>query len=678
MNMTRLCAILSRVVVAWIIVSPVRAVSPSPAEMAEARSWAEKLEGSAKSKGIEPFFSFTYDGKPSAELLGQWEQKRTTRQLDEHRTERTLTWTDPKTGLEIRRTSVIYSDFPVVEWTVYFKNTGKADTPILADIQGMDVSFQRSGEGDYVLRSIRGDDCSAASYQPIVENFSKGASHRFASAGGRPTQGTFPYFNVEWSGQGVIAVLGWPGQWATQFDCDQSSVLKIRGGQELTKLKLLPGEEIRTPLSVLMFWKGDALRSQNLWRRWMIVHNIPRINGKVPPVFLSSMGPSGIALQPVADEEIAAIDAYQKAGAKFDYWWIDAGWYPCNGSWTNTGTWEPDPTRFPKGIKPVSDHARSKGMKFVLWFEPERVAPGSWLTKNHPQWIFGGEGGGLLNMGNPEARKCVTEHFSRLIKEQGVDLYREDFNIDPLGYWRRNDAPDRQGITENLYVQGHLAYWDELRRRFPDNLIDSCASGGRRNDLETLRRAVPLLRSDFYSASQPGNPAAFAGSQGQTYGLSFWVPYFGVGVSCEDAYDVRSHITPELGMASSAFSTNKGPISPELPHRIADWRAVAPEFYGDYYPLTKYSLSEDAWMAWQFNRPEVGSGMVQAFRHTESPYESIRVKLQGLDKDAVYALTNLDVPGTIEISGSELSETGLLIVLKDQRGSALITYKKKP
>jgi len=283
----------------------------------------------------------------------------------------------------------------------------------------------------------------------------------------------------------------------------------------------------------------------------------------------------------------------------------------------------------------------------------------------------------LLNLGNPDARKWVTEHISRFIKEQGVDLYREDFNIDPLGYWRANDAPDRQGITENLYVQGHLAYWDELRRRFPDNLIDSCASGGRRNDLETLRRAVPLLRSDFYSASQGGNPAAITGSQGQTYGLSFWVPYYGIGVFCEDVYDVRSHITPALGMASLAFSTKKGPISPLLPQRMADWRAVTPEFYGDYYPLTKYSLSEDQWMAWQFNRPEVGRGMVQAFRRSDSLYESIRVKLLGLDNDAVYTLTNLDVPGTTEMSGRELGEKGLLITIPDRRGAALITYMKK-
>jgi alpha-galactosidase len=317
-------------------------------------------------------------------------------------------------------------------------------------------------------------------------------------------------------------------------------------------------------------------------------------------------------------------------------------------------------------------------MKFVLWFEPERVGPESWLTKNHPQWIFGGEGGGLLNMGNPEAQKWVVEHFSRMIEEQGVDLYREDYNIDPLGAWRGNDAPDRQGITENLYIQGKLAYWDALRSKFPDLIIDSCASGGRRNDLETLRRAVPLLRSDFYSASQGRSPASITGSQGQTYGMASWVPYFGIGVFCEDQYDVRSHITPALGMASFDFSTKKEPICPALPQRMADWRAVAEEFYGDYYPLTKYSLSEEEWMAWQFNRPELGSGMVQAFRRPASPYESLRIKLQGLDAEATYVVTNRDIPGTTEISGRELGEKGLLVTLPEQRSAALITYKKKP
>ena len=32
--------------------------------------------------------------------------------------------------------------------------------------------------------------------------------------------------------------------------------------------------------------------------------------------------------------------------------------------------------------------------------------------------------------------------------EQGIDLYRKDFNMDPLALWRGNDAEYGQGITE--------------------------------------------------------------------------------------------------------------------------------------------------------------------------------------------------------------------------------------
>jgi alpha-galactosidase len=673
MSIAKLYTIAIALAAAWITsASLAQTVAPTPQEMDNSRQWAAKFDAAAQTKNSEPLFSFTYDGRASTELLAKWDRKDATRRLDDQRTERTTTWTDPKTDLEVTCVSVAYSDFPVVEWTVYFRNTGKAATPILADIQGMDVRVRRDGDGGYTLHNMRGDDCSPASYQPIVIPIGKETTHRFAPAGGRPTQGTTtPYFNVEWPGEGVIAVLGWPAQWAAQFACDKSGLLTVRGGQELTHLKLLPGEQIRTPLSVLMFWKGDIVRSQNLWRRWMFAHNVPRPGGKLPPPFTSIC----MGLQQSEAGEIKAMHSYLDNGVKQDYWWMDAGWYPCRGEWWNTGTWEPDPKRFPHGLKAVSDYAHSKGMKMVLWNEPERVAGGTWLTTQHPDWVFGGAGGGLLKFGNPKVQKWATEHFDKLIREQGVDLYREDFNIDPLGYWRNNDPPDRQGITENFHVQGHLAYWDELRRRHPDMLLDTCASGGRRNDLESLRRAVPLLRSDFQGAAAPGDVTRYAGNQAHTYGLSFWVPYFGTGEYFNNAYSVRSHFCQGMGIG---YNPGIMPVDwPRLKKTLADWRAVVDEFYGDYYPLTPYSLSEDVWIAWQFNRPENGTGVIQAFRRINSVYESARVRLPGLEKGAVYTLTNLDSPGTTEMTGRELSEKGLIIVIKDRPGWALIAYKKK-
>src|SRR6202011_4144568 len=175
--------------------------------------------------------------------------------------------------------------------------------------------------------------------------------------------------------------------------------------------------------------------------------------------------------------------------------------------------------------------------KLVVWFEPERVTPGTWLYEKHPEWLLGsGQGTRLLNLGNPDAWKWVVEHFDGLIRQQGVDLYRQDYNINPGGFWKAADSDGRIGITEIRYVTGYLAYWDELRRRHPGMLIDSCAGGGQRNDLETLRRGVPLLRSDY--RFEP------TGTQGHNYGISLWMPFNGTGVEPADPYVMRSHFCP--------------------------------------------------------------------------------------------------------------------------------------
>ena len=43
----------------------------------------------------------------------------------------------------------------------------------------------------------------------------------------------------------------------------------------------------------------------------------------------------------------------------------------------------------------------------------------------------------LLNLGNPDALKWLTDHVDQLLTEQGIDLYRQDFNMDPLYYLAR-------------------------------------------------------------------------------------------------------------------------------------------------------------------------------------------------------------------------------------------------
>jgi alpha-galactosidase len=629
----------------------------------------------------DPPFSFVVDGKKFSDLLNTWKVQRSSRVIDNQQAEHTLIYTNPEGNLQVRLVAIAYSDFPAVDWTLYLKNTGQSDSPIIENIQPIDTRIERNGEGEFVLHHNKGAPASPNDYEPYETPLEKSSTHSFSAKGGRGSNGDFPYFNLAWAGEGRIFAVGWPGQWAGSISRDSLNGTQLRFGQELTHFRLHPGEEVRTPRIVLVFWKGDWRRAQNMWRRWMMAHNMPHPGGKLPPPQMSgNTSREYVEMTEATDrDQMMFIDRYVEERIKPDYFWMDAGWYPNNGSWVNTGTWEYDAKRFPNGIRAVSDHAHAKGVKIILWFEPERVTAGSWLYENHPEWLLQvkadpkdqlyDKNWRLLNLGDPAALRWITDHVNKFITDQGVDLYRQDFNMDPLNYWRENDAPDRQGITEIRYVTGYLAYWDALEHSHPNMMIDSCASGGRRNDIESMRRAVPLTRSDYLL--EAGEPIS---QQMQTMGMAQWIPFFGTGTSGTDPYVFRSQMTPAI---ITGWDLRRKDVDYDAMRKlIADWQTVAPNYYGDFYPLTSYSLANDTWAVMQFNSAESGQGFIEAFRHSRSPFDSARLKLQGLDPNMTYRLTNLDTKATQEVAGKDLLEKGMEIRLGTAPASALVTYQR--
>ncbi|MCC6579489.1 MAG: alpha-galactosidase [Phycisphaeraceae bacterium] len=657
----------------WIVIVSVQsamAVSPTSTEFADARKWvAMKFENGLENKASSSFFSFTYDGKPAAELLATWKFKRASRPLDNQRTEHTIVYADPKTGLELRCVGIEYRDFPVVEWMLYFKNTGDKDTPILSDILPLDEQFDQGAGAHYVLNHNNGDvhKTDIGNYVPLRTELVPGKEVQFAGEKGLPTQGAMPYFNIEWGGKGLIVVLGWPGQWSARFTCDNAGGIRLRAGQQFTHFRLHPGEEVPSPRVVLLRWEGDTVRGQNVWRRWMIAHNMPRPNGESLKPTLSAM--NSVALDytgMTSDNQLQWIDRCLEEKLPIDRWWVDAGWYqvPKGSPWWTYGTWEVDKTRFPEGLKPTMDYAHAKGLGTVLWFCPESVRPGTELHTNHKDWLLGG---GLLNLGNPDAYNWLVEHVDRYITELKLDVYRNDNDINPLDVWLAADAPDRQGICEIRHVTGFLAFYDELLKRHRNLLIDNCCAGGRRNDIETLRRSVPLWRSDHW-----GEPTEM---QCQTYGLASWLPYFGHCGGQFDTYVFRSNMCPSVVLVQDLVSKNQD--FETLRRNIDQWRRMAPNFLGDYYPLTPYSRAANAWMAWQFDRPELGEGVVQAFRRPECPQDSLQLRLQGLEPEEIYEVKNFDEKETVSMSGKELMSNGLTVTLHGKPAAALITYQKK-
>jgi alpha-galactosidase len=171
-----------------------------------------------------------------------------------------------------------------------------------------------------------------------------------------------------------------------------------------------------------------------------------------------------------------------------------------------------------------------------------------------------------------------------------------------------------------------------------------------------------------------------------TYGLSLWLPFHGTGtVACRDASYYGSGKTP---VEPYAFWSNTGQSLvfgidmrvPDLDYAalrrlVTQWRLINPNYYGDFYPLTPWSRDDTTWIAWQFDRPEAGAGLVQAFRRHRSFYEVGRFKLRELKPEARYRVKNLDRADSTETSGRELLEEGLRIELPDQPGVAVLVYE---
>ena len=196
-----------------------------------------------KVSGVAPF-SFIYDGKSSKDILKNWKIDQRTETIDDNRTKNIVTYTDPATGLEIQCEAIVYSDYPAVEWVIYFTNTSKADTPIIQDIQAIDALITADTLEPIILHHSQGSLCNDTDFLPYDDSISKGEKKTLTTSGGRSSQNSLPFYNIQLGSEGLIVAIGWSGQWISSIERLDDGI-NIKAGMELTYLKLHPGESIR-------------------------------------------------------------------------------------------------------------------------------------------------------------------------------------------------------------------------------------------------------------------------------------------------------------------------------------------------------------------------------------------------------------------------------------------------
>ncbi len=655
-----------------------------------------------------PPLSFAYNGKPSGEFLAAWPREQATETHPSGQT-RHITWTDPATGLRVVAHVRTFTDSPGIDWVVEFVNTATRDTPIFEQILPLNLRLPMEASERVRLHHANGSSCRIDDFLPFLTDVNPGTAKTLAPQGGRSSDGVLPFMNLQRAGGGFVLAVGWSGQWAATFTRDKQA-LHISAGMETTRLLLHPGERIRTPRILVLPWDGpDPTVGNNLLRRLLLAHYLPRIDGQlaIPPVaqclqaYYYQTGQAGEQYEMKALPRAAALGT--------EVYWIDACWYGRSGRewWQEVGSWVINQERFPHGLKPNADAAREAGMKFILWFEPERVRGGSVLHEQHPEFLLASpkdRDNFLLDLGNPDARRHITDLVSSHISRIGIDIYRQDFNFAPLPYWQAADTPDRVGMTEIQYVQGHYEFWDELRRRHPNLWIDNCASGGRRIDLETLSRSLPLWPSDFVDVvGLDYGMDLHTGDQCLHAGLVRWVPLCGGGIWNFTPYGCRSGLaagfTFGFHVPAEGYLREDEMVAPDFKkvlgrgltllddafpmeaarQAIAECKALRPFFLGDFYPLLPLTASAHDWCAYQLHRPDLQAGFAVFLRRHRSPFPTMQANLKQIDPSTRY-LVSLS-PGhqpapEQRMTGEQLPS--LSITIPGAPGSLLLRYRPAP
>ena len=659
-------------------------------------------------------FSFVDDGKPSKEFLASWQKSETVHPLSGGRTLRTITYHDPATHLEVTREITVFPGGHAIEWVLRLRNAGPHDSPMLKNILPLDLDLPIAAGGVVTFHHAHGSSKGASDYAPVDKNLSPGTTVQLAHyimENGLHKDGYIPFFNLQWSDGGVVGAIGWTGQWMVSAGRSAGGVA-LKSGQQLTDLRLHAGESIRTPRILLIQWNGtDRLIGQNALRHLLLSYYAVRVDGKLvmPPVahtgayalifdgIAKKTGKNPLDILPtITPRDLGARGGHGFPGPDdalnfvteknqlelihnlppigIEAYWLDAGWM--KGVWPGgRGSWAPN-KNFPDGLRPLGEAAHQKDLKFLLWFDPEGVSPGSVIAKEHPEWVLHqpqeGKWGGIFRFSDPAAEKWMTNLLASRIQDWQVDIFRMDRNTNPLPFWRNADTPDRQGITEIRQIEGLYAMWDGLLQRFPHLVIDNANWRETGPDIEAMRRtAGSFSRSEVTGAGVP-NPIA---DQAQTAELSMWVPFDAQILNAVDPYNFRSTATTGVAIGLDLQS----PYVPldELRKAIAELKMLRPYWLGDYYPLTPINIEQDTWCGWQLNRPDLNAGFAMFFRRPKSSQTSYQAKLQGIDLKSSYQVSfaeTYDAGSKRVMTGRELAN--LRVDIKHAPGSVLVRYRK--
>jgi alpha-galactosidase len=417
--------------------------------------------------------------------------------------------------------------FRIVEDSPAFQQriivSGKTEGLILHELHPYDYTLETDGLQAiaYFMRGCKHQGVTQIDAAEIpYEDFRMEAGELgrvYLKSGRRATEEMLPYMLVHeiQNRTGLFFGVQWSGHWfmdALNLNGAQENLKKLRicGGPDEFSHKLVPGGIFSSPWCYIGMFSGqidDGFRAHNDFLKKAIMP-VPRFDS--PPVTYNHWY--------AMEKDIKEHDLYKEADIaselEVDYFIIDDGWYGNSqkslknktesddgmAEWfEGAGNWNEDRAKFPSGLKAFSEYVHSKGMKFGIWIEPERVDittgnEGGWNS----EWLAGDEDGkphelkyknartnGWLCFAHESVREWAKDWICRLIEKYEIDWIKWDSN-----WWTicRNPIHGHQeGDGEYAHIEGVYEVYEYLLEKYPELVIENCAGGGTRMDTGIMR-----------------------------------------------------------------------------------------------------------------------------------------------------------------------------------------------
>lgn len=556
-------------------------------------------------------------------------------------------------------------------WLEIINNTthpirlSQADIGIAVESESMDLHYFSSDWGSEFVpykKKIKGE-------------FSYG------SVAGRSCKGFDPYAEC-YTDNGVFAMaLGWSGNWTCRAFRDNQSYFCVMGlTSEGFWTDVQAGKTFVTP-TVYVAWAQEpddaCLEIRRFYRKHLSIIDEKQFSPM--PLEYNEWWPYEDRF---INETVYQKNAEIAQNLGFKYAMMDAGWFGDNedgqGWYEKRGDWDRvNPRDFPSGMKAMCDKAKDSGILPGIWCEIEAVGKYAKLNQSHEEIIAKRDGKSLqyVCFGSKEGRKWAMETIDKILGEYGAKWIKFDFNLDPNQGCNRTEHGHGGGDGLYAHYMGYYNFLDEVHCKYPDVVIENCASGGLRMDIEMLSHVHWSHLSDpdftefhlqcFWGALSYLHQSAclhFSWSEVlQDHNLKIKNPIFEDMQRHKFDYMMRAVM---MGVPGFSYRLTEFPkwCLERLKELGEFYTAISTEYIlrGDAYRLTEQPLADkkgERFPVFQFVNTDKNS-VVFAFR-LENAKEKQNVMLKGLNSDICYNVRFLDSGKEYQAFGNELMVNGI-------------------